>query len=250
MLSFSDMANKTALVTGSTQGIGQAVCRALLAQGVTVFGVGLDESAGNAAEHFFPIRCDLAHPESPERIVGEVRERAGSLDYLVNVAGRDSKFSLEEGTAEVFDEMVAVNLRAYYLLIRAAVPLLEAGRGKAIVNTSSIAYRLSVPKRGIYSTTKAGILGLTTGLARELGAKGIRINTVTPGWVFTERQSREYFEDAVEGPKFLAYLMERQSLGCRIMPEDVAQHILFYLSEASRASTGHNCVVDAGWILE
>ncbi len=115
---------------------------------------------------------------------------------------------------------------------------------------SSINYRLGLPKRAIYSATKAGILGLTTGLARELGADGIRINTVTPGWIFTERQVEEYFTNEEDRKTHLATLRKVQAIDRQISPQDVANHILFYLSDASAASTGHNCVVDGGWILE
>ncbi|MEO6845435.1 MAG: SDR family oxidoreductase, partial [Ginsengibacter sp.] len=170
-------------------------------------------------------------------------------DGVVNVAGIDSKFALADGDERAWQKLVDLNLRAYYLVIRASAPLLRRGRGKAIVNVSSINYRLGVPKRSIYSVTKAGILGLTTGLARELGREGIRINTVTPGWIFTERQVKEYFSGA-KAAQHLAYLAGVQSLSLKISATDVANHILFYLSDASRASTGHNCVVDGGWLLE
>jgi NAD(P)-dependent dehydrogenase (short-subunit alcohol dehydrogenase family) len=118
------------------------------------------------------------------------------------------------------------------------------------VNVSSIGNRLGVPKRSIYAVSKAGILGLTTGLARELGAEGIRINTVSPGWVFTPGQVAEYFSAEGDREKYLAYLKQVQALDIQITAQDIAQHILFYLSEVSAASTGHNCVVDGGWLLE
>ena len=168
---------------------------------------------------------------------------------MVNAAGTDAKYRLEEGTVDVWDSIVDLNLRAYYLLIRGCLPLLRRGRGRSIVNVSSINYRLGVVGRSIYSTTKAGILGLTTGLARELGREGIRINTITPGWVFTERQVEEYFA-APDAEKHLGTLREKQALPLHVEPADVANHILFYLSNVSRASTGHNCVVDGGWLLE
>ena len=114
---------------------------------------------------------------------------------------------------------------------------------------SSINPQLGVPRRAIYSTSKSGILGLTTGLARELGSDGIRINAITPGWVFTEAQSSEYFEGE-PAEKNLRYLADVQSLTVKIMPSDIANHILFYLSDVSRASTGANLVVDAGWTLQ
>jgi NAD(P)-dependent dehydrogenase (short-subunit alcohol dehydrogenase family) len=117
------------------------------------------------------------------------------------------------------------------------------------VNVSSINYRLRIVGRSIYSTTKAGILALTTGLARELGRARIRIITIAPGWVFTERQVEEYF-GTPDAEEHLGTLCERQALPLHIEPADVANHILFYLSNVGRASTGHNCVVDGGWLLE
>jgi NAD(P)-dependent dehydrogenase (short-subunit alcohol dehydrogenase family) len=249
MITFDDFDGRLAVVTGATQGIGKATCQMLLEAGATVFG--LARSAADIAHaRFVPIACDLADAAAIAAALATVRGQTARLDYVVNVAGWDPKWSIEEGTAEKWDYLVDLNLRAYYLIIRAAVPLLELGAGKAIVNVSSINYRLGVPKRSVYSATKAGNLGLTWGLARELGARGIRVNAVTPGWVFTERQTQEYFDDPVKGPDYLKFLHERQSLTHHITAQDIATHILFYLSDASRASTGHNCVVDAGWLLE
>ncbi len=250
MLSFSDMPGRTAIVTGATRGIGEAVSAALQMQGVKVFGLSLDAPTRAGSDSFIWIGCDLSKPTEIDRAAESIRARVDRIDYLVNVAGRDPKWSLEEGDAQRFDELLGLNIRAYYLLIRASLPLLRAGEGKSIVNISSINYRLGVPKRSIYSVSKAGILGLTTGLARELGAEGIRINTVTPGWVFTRRQRDEYFDDPEKGAGYLDYLRERQAIPRQITPADVANHILFYLSDASAASTGHNCIVDGGWLLE
>lgn len=243
-----ELRGKIALVTGASAGLGLATVEALLANGVTCYGLAL-EAPALSHPAFFALPCDLRDPAAIELVFATLRSRVTSLDYVVNVAGADPKLSLAAGDATAWDQLVDLNLRAYYLVIRASLDLLRAGTGRAIVNVSSINYRLGVPKRSIYSTTKAGILGLTTGLARELGRDGIRINTISPGWIFTERQVAEYFSGA-ETDKNLAYLAGVQSLPLRIQPHDVANHILFYLSSASRASTGHNCVVDGGWLLE
>ena len=149
----------------------------------------------------------------------------------------------------IFIKFFAIDLRASWLTAKHTLPAMKLeGRG-SIVNVSSINYRLGIAGRSIYSTTKAGILGLTAGLARELGQEGIRINTVSPGWVFTERQIAEYFSGP-DAEKHLATLFEKQALSLHIDPVDIANHVLFYLSNVSRASTGHNCVVDGGWLLE
>ena len=248
LLLLPDLRGKTALVTGASAGIGRATAESLLANGATVHGLSLD-APPFAHPAFHPQTCDLRDADAIARAFAALREKTGHLDHVVNVAGIDPKLPLAEGDAAHWDEIAGLNLRGYYLVIRESLGLLRRGTGRAIVNVSSINYRLGLPGRSIYSATKAGILGLTTGLARELGREGIRINTVSPGWVFTERQVREYFSGA-DTAKHLAHLAGVQSLPLRIQPADVANHILFYLSSASRASTGHNCVVDGGWILE
>jgi NAD(P)-dependent dehydrogenase (short-subunit alcohol dehydrogenase family) len=243
-----DLRGKVALVTGSSAGIGRATAESLLEAGATCFG--LARGAGtltNEAFHFVP--CDLGDKDAIASAFNRLREKTGHLDYVVNVAGIDPKVSLDEGDAGRWHEIVDLNLRAYYLVIRESAPLLRAGFGRSIVNVSSINYRLGLPGRSIYSATKAGILGLTTGLARELGRDQIRVNTVTPGWVFTERQVEEYFSGGSKA-KHLEQLEKVQALNLQIQSRDVANHILFYLSSVSRASTGHNCVVDGGWLLE
>lgn len=247
-LRLPDLRGKIALVTGASAGIGRATVDALLANGATCFGLALDRPAIRSPKFHF-IACDLTDPEEISAAVAAVKRKTKRLDHVVNVAGIDPKHSLAEGDAARWDKIVDLNLRAYYLVIRECLDLLRAGTGRAVVNVSSINYRLGLPGRSIYSATKAGILGLTTGLARELGAEGIRINTVTPGWIFTERQMADYFTGP-SAAKHLAYLEKVQSISLRIQPADIANHILFYLSAASRASTGHNCVVDGGWLLE
>jgi len=244
-----DLRGGTALVTGASRGIGRAVAEALAAHDVRCFSLANQGFATDLPAHIVPISCDLGSAETIVRVIESVSAQTESLDYLVNVAGIDPKYRLEESTTDIWDSIVDLNLRAYYLLIRGCLPLLRRGRGRSIVNVSSINYRLGIVGRSIYSTTKAGILGLTTGLARELGQEGIRINTVSPGWVFTERQITEYFS-GTDAEKHLATLAEKQALPLHIDPMDIANHVLFYLSNVSRASTGHNCVVDGGWLLE
>ena len=248
LLSLPDLAGKFVLVTGASAGIGRATAEALLASGAVVFGVARS-ALTYRHENLHSLRCDLSKASAITALLKKVRAVTPHLDGIVNVAGIDPKIALAEGDEHKWREIVDLNLRAYYLVIRASAPLLRRGRGRSIVNVSSINYRLGIPKRSIYSATKAGILGLTTGLARELGREGIRINTVTPGWIFTERQVKEYFVGA-KAIKHLTYLAGVQSLPLKISTDDVANHILFYLSDVSRASTGHNCVVDGGWLLE
>lgn len=243
-----DLAGKTAVVTGASHGIGLAVAKALLDNKVRVFG--LARSAGDLRrDGFVHCSCDLGDASEINGAFQKIENEAASLDFVVNVAGADPKYSIDTISVGDWDRLVDLNLRAYYFVIKNALPLLRLGAGKSIVNISSINYRLGVPGRAPYSATKAGIIGLTTGLSRELGRENIRINTISPGWTFTERQVREYFSGEEEA-KHLEYLEHQQSIKLKITPEDIANHVLFYLSAVSRASTAHNCVVDGGWILE
>jgi NAD(P)-dependent dehydrogenase (short-subunit alcohol dehydrogenase family) len=249
MINLVDLAGRKAVVTGASCGIGKAVIEALRANGAFCYGLSNQAVESDDQASLMPMQCDLSQVTAIQMALQQIREATDKLDYLVNIAGIDPKYVLEAGDESAWQRIIDLNLRAYYLLIRGCVPLLKNGRGKAIVNVSSINYRLGIPGRAIYSTSKAGILGLTTGLARELGRQSIRINTVSPGWVFTERQIQEYFE-APDAECHLNTLAERQALPIKIQPIDIANHILFYLSEVSRTSTGHNCVVDGGWLLE
>jgi NAD(P)-dependent dehydrogenase (short-subunit alcohol dehydrogenase family) len=247
-LRLADLAGKTAVVTGASMGLGLATARLLLENGTTVYGISRKPAL---LEHprFIPVELDLAQASAIEPAFATIAQSAPYLDYVVNVAGADPKYAIDTITEDEWNGLIDLNLRAYYFVIKHALPLLRRGGGKSIVNVSSINYRLGIPGRAPYSATKAGILGLTTGLSRELGREGIRVNTVTPGWIFTERQIEEYFvgEDA---QKHLLFLEKQQALKLKIRAEDIANHILFYLSEVSRASVGHNCVVDGGWLLE
>jgi len=245
-----DLEDRIAIVTGASGGIGTAVCKALIGQKARIFAIDRVADSSKDTSTYKSFHCDLSIPEEIENVFSTIYSLTDHVDYLVNIAGIDSKYSLEEGSPDRWHQIIDLNLRSYYLVIRRSYDLLKKGQGKSIVNVSSINYRLGIPRRSIYSVSKAGILGMTTGLARELGRDGIRINTISPGWVFTGKQVSEYFTRPEDKAKYLNYLEQNQAINRHISPEDIAQHVLFYLSEASAASTGHNCVVDCGWLLE
>jgi NAD(P)-dependent dehydrogenase (short-subunit alcohol dehydrogenase family) len=247
-LRLPDLKDRTAIVTGNSAGIGKATTKLLLENGAHVFGLSLSPGEWKHPR-LTQITCDLSNIDDLTSAFQQITGQTSQIDYVVNVAGIDPKYLIDEVTVEQWDNLVDLNLRAYYFVIKLALPLLRQGHGRSIVNVSSVNYRLGVPGRAAYSATKAGILGLTSGLSRELGREDIRINTITPGWIFTERQVSEYF-GGPEAEKHLSFLGQEQSVKLKITGADIANHILFYLSDVSRASCGHNCVVDGGWLLE
>ena len=248
---FNDIKGKLAIVTGASQGIGKAASIGLLKQKARVFGIDCGDATINH-KNYYHYKCNLKSTGDIEKTFTLINQQTDSIDYLVNVAGVDPLISIEEGDEKNWDEIVNINLRGYYFCIRSSLAMLRKGDGKSIVNMSSINYKLGVPGRSIYSATKAGIIGLTSGLARELGKDDIRINCISPGWVFTERQKKEYFEtkNKSRNKKYLDSLFSMQSLKIKIQPEDIANHVIFLLSNSSKATTGHNLIVDGGWLLE
>jgi NAD(P)-dependent dehydrogenase (short-subunit alcohol dehydrogenase family) len=144
-------------------------------------------------------------------------------------------------SAADWDDMFALNLRAYFLTCREACPLMPK-RGASIVNLASITFHIAPPEMSAYVATKGGILGFTRSLARELGPRRIRVNTVSPGWVMTERQLRQFVTPAVK-----RLIRRSQCIPELIQPEDIAEVVVFLASDASRAMTGQELLVDRGW---
>jgi D-xylose 1-dehydrogenase len=146
-------------------------------------------------------------------------------------------------TPEYWDQRMAVNLRHYFFATQAVVPGMKKTGGGSVINLSSISWL--IPSTGLpaYITAKAGIVGLTRTLSKELGSANIRVNAISPGAVMTERQRRLWMT-----PDYLAEIIHHQSLKRELMPGDVARLALFLASEDSSGITGQNFVIDAGWV--
>jgi D-xylose 1-dehydrogenase len=189
------------------------------------------------------LHCDLTDIPALRSAIKKIETQFGPVRVLVNSAANDDRHTLSEVTPEYWDERMNVNLRHYFFAIQAVAPgMMRAGSG-SIVNLSSIAWM--IPSTGLpaYVTAKAGIVGLTRTLARELGNCNIRVNCVSPGAVMTERQRRLWMT-----PEYLAEIMQRQSLKRELMPKDVARLVLFLASDDSQMITGQNFVIDGGWV--
>jgi D-xylose 1-dehydrogenase len=171
-----------------------------------------------------------------------IRAQLGPIEILVNNAANDDRHSVEQSTAAYWDERIAVNLRHYFFCAQAVAGDMRQAQGGAIINLGSVSWHLALPDLTIYQTAKAGIEGMTRGLARELGTYGVRVTCVVPGGVRTPRQMKLWHT-----PEEEARMLAQQCLKTRVEPEDVAAMVVFLASDDARMCTGHEYFVDAGW---
>lgn len=234
---------KVALVTGGRMGIGLAIAERLQAEGARVFTAQRGEDT-----RFEGIEADLADPAAAEAVVAEIVARAGRLDILVNNAGFMQEARAEDMSLADWNRMIAVNLTAPFLLIRAALPQLRAARG-AIVNIGSIEGIGCNPHHAAYSATKAGLHGLTRAIAVDHGAEGIRCNAVAPGWIDTDL-SEIYIDSMPDPVAFRANIGRIHPVGRTGKPEDVAGLVAWLASEDSAFVSGQVMTIDGGRMVK
>lgn len=245
MANFPELKNKNVLVTGGANGIGASIVAAFHGQGAQVFFCDVDVEAGrklvkkSGGEVYFT-KVDLVHEIQIRRWVEETSARHGEIRVLVNNAANDPRRRLDEMTAAFWDRLFATNLRAYFLACRHVAPHMP--KGGSIVNLASITFHIAPKDMTAYVATKGGVLGFTRSLARELGPRRIRVNSVSPGWVMTERQLRDYVTPTVK-----RLIRKSQCIPELIQPREIASVVLFLASDASHAITGQELLVDRGW---
>lgn len=250
MAQYPSLAGRTVLVSGGGGGIGACIVEAFAAQGSDVCFIDIDAAGAQRTVEAVvaagrpPPRhavCDLR--DIPATLAAAQRLLAGRCVHaLVNNAGNDQAQALGEVSVADWDDRVAVNLRHQFFLAQAlAVPMRAAGRG-AIVNLGSISWRIGVAGVPVYATLKSAVEGLTKTLARELGADGIRVNAIAPGWVLTERQQAKAAADPGKSSRYL----ERQCLKTHLRPVDIAEMALWLCADESALCTGQTFTVDGG----
>jgi D-xylose 1-dehydrogenase len=247
---YPSLRGKRVVVTGGGSNIGAAIVESFARQGASVAFIDIADGesrelertlAGSAvAPRYYP--CDLADLQAVRQVFPSIRDHLGGIDILVNNAANDDRHSIEETTETYWDERIAVNLRHYFFCAQAVIPDMKSARSGAIINLGSISWHLGLPDLIIYQTAKAGIEGLTRGLARDLGIYNVRVNCVVPGGVRTPRQMRLWHT-----PEEEARILSQQCLKARVEPHDVAAMVLFLASDDARMCTAHEYFVDAGW---
>ncbi|MEH1123019.1 SDR family NAD(P)-dependent oxidoreductase [Micromonospora sp. CPCC 206061] len=241
---------KNALVTGGARGIGRAITLGLARAGATVVacyrtpGEAVDTLATElkeiGGEHHL-IRADVADPVEVDQLVHECRERVGTLHTVVNNAGVISHVSFAELPLEEWHRVLDTNLTGAFLVTQKCLPLL--GPGASIVHIGSRGARAGVPLRSHYTAAKAGLVGLTRSLAKELGPRGIRVNVVAPGVIDTDVERRMPAEQRAQ---IEARYRQLTALGRLGTPDEVAGAVVFLASDLSAYLTGETLDVDGG----
>ncbi|MEX6506882.1 SDR family NAD(P)-dependent oxidoreductase [Jiella sp. M17.18] len=248
---YPSLEGKSVLVTGGASGIGAEMVRAFAQQGAKVGFVDLDaergetlraELAGAGGSVAFE-RCDLRDISDLQRAFGTLEATNGPAAVLVNNAARDDRHGWDSVTPDYFDERMATNLRHFFFAIQAVAPGMIRAGGGSIVNMGSNSWWEAAGGMPAYTTAKAAVHGMTRSFARDLGKHRIRVNTVVPGWIMTERQKELWVtEEAIERHR------ARQCLPDLIEPVFVVRMVLFLASDDAAMCTANNYMVEAGSI--
>jgi NAD(P)-dependent dehydrogenase (short-subunit alcohol dehydrogenase family) len=248
---YPSLADRAVFITGGATGIGASFVEHFAAQGARVAFCDIDASAGEAladalgdARHrpLF-LACDLTDIDALRSAVADAQSALGPIAVLVNNAANDARHAIADVTPESFDAGIAVNLRHQFFAAQAVAEDMKRAGGGSIINLGSISWMRKTGGMPVYVTAKAAIAGLTRGLARDLGPFGIRVNTLVPGWVMTEKQKRLWLDEAGRRA-----LKEGQCLDGELLPEDIARMALFLAADDSRMITGQDFIVDGGWV--
>jgi D-xylose 1-dehydrogenase len=248
---YPSLRSAVVLVTGGASGIGEEIVRAFAAQGSRTGFVDLDAERGRvlaeeleqqgAEVRFEP--CDLREIDQLQRAFAALEAALGPATVLVNNAARDDRHGWQEVTPAYYDERIATNLRHMFFAIQAVAPgMIRAGKG-SIINMGSNSWWEAAGGMPVYTTAKAAVHGMKRAFARDLGPHRIRVNTVVPGWVMTERQKALWAT-----PAALERHRARQCLPDLIEPVYVARMVLFLASDDAAVCTANNYMVEAGSI--
>ena len=247
---YFDLKGKRALVSGGASGIGSSIVEHLCEQGVEVYFFDIDKKEAQKTIYRIKkkkfkiptfIECNIKKIQKYKTSILNIIKKKGPIDILVNNASNDQRHSLEEITEKYWDERMAINLKHYLFAIQTVKKSMVKNKGGSIINLGSVSWFRGAVMFPAYSIAKAGIYGLTRSLARDLGEHNIRINSIAPGSIATERQSKLWLN-----PKFKKEILKKQCLSRQLLPQDVSKMVLYLASDVSSGCTKQNFTVDGG----
>lgn len=243
---YPSLKGRHVLITGGATGIGESLVRHFHAQGSQVSFLDIAAKAGHKLHNELGAgvsfhECDLRDISALKQIIQSIIQERGPVRALINNAAKDDRHSIEEVTSEYWDNCQAINLKPHFFTAQSVAEGMADAGGGAIVNISSNSYLLMVAGMPGYLTAKAGIVGLTRALARDLGPKQIRVNCILPGWVMTQRQLDLWLTEEAERE-----LLASQCLKEKLFPPDIARLALFLAADDSKMITAQSYTIDGG----
>ena len=250
---YPSLKDRSVFITGGGSGIGAALVRHFAAQGSKVAFVDIARRGRASSWSRTSRRPAIPRPCSSSATCATSRRCAarsaeaadahGPITVLVNNAAHDERHKFDTVTPEYWDDRMAVNLRHQFFAAQAVHPMMKAAGGGSIINFGSISWMIGQGGMPGYTAAKAAVMGLTRGLARDFGADNIRVNSIAPGWIMTERQVSLWLDEAGERE-----LMARQCLKRKLYPDDMARIVLFLAADDSSAMTNQTYIADGGWV--
>ena len=248
---YPSLQDRGVLITGGATGIGASLVENFVAQGARVGFLDIDAGNGNAlaaalatgARHApLFVHADLTDIAALRNAIDAVRAAHGPITALLNNAANDQRHSIEATTPQSWDAGIAVNLRHQFFAAQAVASDMRTAGGGSIINFGSVSWMLKQGNMPVYLTAKAAIQGLTRSLARDLGPANIRVNTLVPGWVMTEKQLRLRVK-----PESKEEIAKGQCINQPLLSQHIASMALFLAADDSAMCTAQDFVVDGGW---
>lgn len=249
---YPSLRGRSVFITGGGSGIGGFLTEGFARQGARVAFVDIAEGPSQAlveriANAGLPRpwyrNTDVTDIPALQGAIRDAAQTMGDFGVLINNVANDDRHNFMEVTPEYYDARIAVNQRPAFFAIQAVTPGMKKLGGGSIINFGSGSYGGKARNMPVYTTAKSSIIGLTRGLAAELGEHRIRINVITPGWIMTQRQIDKWLT-----PEGELEIQRKQVLPDKMMPEDVVPMALFLASDDARACSAQEFIVDAGWL--
>ena len=248
---YPSLQDRTVLITGGATGIGMTLVQEFAAQGARVGFIDIDVAAAEslvvqlAGARHAPVfvAADVTDIDALDAAIAAVRARIGPIAVVLNNAANDRRHSIDETTSESWDAGIAVNLKHQFFAAKNAAADMKANGGGSIINFGSMTWKVKQGRLPVYATLKAAVQGMTRSLARDLGPFNIRVNTIVPGWVMTEKQLRLWVDE--RGRQEIA---RGQCINRPLQPEHIAHMALFLAADDSAMCTAQDFIVDGGWV--
>lgn len=248
---YPSLFGRTVLITGGATGIGASFVEHFIAQGAKVGFIDIDAASGRALAARFEgadtpplfVEADITDIAALRAAIVSVSQKLGPIRVLVNNAANDVRHSVESTTPESWDAGIAVNLKHQFFAAQAVAEEMKQAGGGSIINLGSTSWMLKQGGMPVYTTSKAAVQGLTRSLARDFGPANIRVNTLVPGWVMTEKQLRMWVDETSR-----AAIERGQCLNAELLPEHIARMALFLAADDSAMCTAQDFIVDGGWV--